>query len=756
MHRKHSTAAQVSRSIVNTGRPSPTWNTTPDLSEPTDVTDFASAVGNQRASAIFQNNRSQNSSLVNAFGRTPSRGQILGLQRLIGNRATTRMINRQPQSSGSNASGDTVQQIEQAIDTLSTKKIKKDARREEIGAGRTELIDQIRALREQISQVGDEQRKADLYQRLNTVVPYYVQVNANVLKRGNSGATQFTCNITSLSMNLQGLGKSQPDFTGDSQLMSNMATVFSQALKDRSNTSDPQALRLPDFLQLVVVYVALTTQGDIQPTKRKGLGKDIATLNALAVSDPEAFKQQVIQARDVGAQLVTDRRTFYHFSQFFGVDSTPIWRNWGRLSLSDYQQQFTKEMKDVIGSGQMVIAAQDNPAHFVRIDTVSDDGVMINDPGSYYRDHKLLTWREAQQLGMLFSGYIVMKNLTDSGVRVTAKVPTTIGNTQSATNAGAGATGGQAATGHTATSSSQGATSTTGQTSPPGGQAVATPGQAAPAGGNTSAPWITPNFYERAHSINQKYMEHPPQAGWPYFPEWRALWEAGKYHQFADAVADFQFFAIPSPVSEVDGILGGKTFHAIARTHPQYARVQTEATSHSASQSSQSGPVPHSDHIVAEVPHEHRVAAHENETHAAQLSPKLTAFLEEIKADPTYGSKVRITSTTRTTRQDATAVLHNQRGNAEYYKIFSANWRAAILAAIKDRDLMKPDDFKAAVDALTAWIDVDPNRSVHTSGRAIDFAPVDSAFAAWLEAKAKAKAFWFKNEGNHYHIQVNS
>lgn len=141
------------------------------------------------------------------------------------------------------------------------------------------------------------------------------------------------------------------------------------------------------------------------------------------------------------------------------------------------------------------------------------------------------------------------------------------------------------------------------------------------------------------------------------------------------------------------------------------------------------------------------------------LSSTLVDFIADLKKDGTYGSKVRITSTVRSAENDARAVLNNQKSDAAYYKIFSANWEAAILAAIKNRDLKVTSDFDAAVNSLMAWIVEKPERSPHVSGRAVDLglAGGDKDFKEFVQTAAEDRGIKFIDEShkNHYHLQVN-
>jgi len=82
-------------------------------------------------------------------------------------------------------------------------------------------------------------------------------------------------------------------------------------------------------------------------------------------------------------------------------------------------------------------------------------------------------------------------------------------------------------------------------------------------------------FYARALPKNKYYAERPPQAGWPYSPELKALWEQGNYDEFAGQVASIQYFRFKLADDKVDGVLGPMTAKALLK----YQAPETPPTS---------------------------------------------------------------------------------------------------------------------------------------------------------------------------------
>lgn len=95
-------------------------------------------------------------------------------------------------------------------------------------------------------------------------------------------------------------------------------------------------------------------------------------------------------------------------------------------------------------------------------------------------------------------------------------------------------------------------------------------------GGNTPAPAVPQAErrklkYRQAQKLNEQYAKDDnlgwgaklANAGKDAYRRWAALWQAGEYRQFADAVADFQQQQ-GFPEKAIDGVLGPKTWGLIA------------------------------------------------------------------------------------------------------------------------------------------------------------------------------------------------
>jgi len=161
-----------------------------------------------------------------------------------------------------------------------------------------------------------QQVQAHYFGQLNTLTPYYTQMaNRDVLytetavkdKKGNvtvkklKEAWERTCNVTSMAMTLEGLGTKIQDFKGNAALMEQIAGQY--------GIQNVTGLRLPDFLQLVAIYVSF---------REKFPDADLATLQ------PDDFAGKVSAARAAAADLVLLSGRFDEFTTLFGVQATLV------------------------------------------------------------------------------------------------------------------------------------------------------------------------------------------------------------------------------------------------------------------------------------------------------------------------------------------------------------------------------------------------------------------------------------------------
>lgn len=192
----------------------------------------------------------------------------------------------------------------------------KHAYGQETGKGRDKLVSTLKRLRELIdalkpADVGGsaeelKNTRAALFRAAEHLAPYYYQIaNANILGKKDPAGSR-TCNITSIAMTLEALGKSPAEYKlPDKHLIPLIAAHFEPALSKASDwlSKDPSTLRLPDFLQLLAIakFVPMSVE--------------------TAQADPEAFAKVVSKARDAAVSHITVSSWFDTLIEGWGLKS---------------------------------------------------------------------------------------------------------------------------------------------------------------------------------------------------------------------------------------------------------------------------------------------------------------------------------------------------------------------------------------------------------------------------------------------------
>jgi hypothetical protein len=146
-----------------------------------------------------------------------------------------------------------------------------DPRFQEAGKDRDALVAAIAEARSAVTGVDAATIGADpatvaaakgaLHRRLTVAAPYYAQgANANILPDSDTTAAGRTCNVTSISMCLEAMGKGTEDYKGDMTLLGTIAARYTQQLASAQDVVEDKQLRgyrLPDFLQLVAIAESL-------------------------------------------------------------------------------------------------------------------------------------------------------------------------------------------------------------------------------------------------------------------------------------------------------------------------------------------------------------------------------------------------------------------------------------------------------------------------------------------------------------------
>jgi len=314
-------------------------------------------------------------------------------------------------------------------------------RNEEIGEGRDQLVAGFRSLREKVALL-DAALQPHFYRAMNAISPYYFQ-GLNIIlefdrKNKVTGKLEHvwnTCNITSLSMTLEALGRSAADYKY-LDLLPPIAKVFSKDVDEKAHDkvgSDLAGLRLPDFVAMAAIVwqmkyrtgsekailaggnaafnsvpsadAVATLARDFGATAKQGA----LTLAASGRADatPDALKefggQHWKQADNQATQETTDKKSpDQRARRAGGLSTADIER---KVPVERYKQAVLAQIGPELDAGKQVVVGQWH--HFVRLQAVSDEFVVKDDPGHYTGANEAATWEEARAMG-LFLNWIVI------------------------------------------------------------------------------------------------------------------------------------------------------------------------------------------------------------------------------------------------------------------------------------------------------------------------------------------------------------
>ena len=350
---------------------------------------------------------------------------------------------------------------------------------EEVGAGRDALVAKIAGIRTMIAGLSGDTAKAGFYHQLNAVSPSYTQgTNMNLLEGPVANETR-TCNITSLAMALEGLGKSPADFTGNKEAVKAAARVYGHVVAEAADhaNAELESLRMPDFVQLAAIAeelgdtavddeaikTAATGSKPDEPGKkvkgawnsilsiyflgsvarRFGVGANVVIFNLTSndPTDPKLRKQhasddfsalravgskhrshveQIADLRNKREELAalpasaTKRRA--QLEKEIAKEETKVeaMTDLSQASLDEDEkslpmQEYREQVRATIGAqvdrgAQVVVGLS---GHYVRLQSLGDDHVIVDDPGRSSRANRKVTWEEARAMGYFASALVV-------------------------------------------------------------------------------------------------------------------------------------------------------------------------------------------------------------------------------------------------------------------------------------------------------------------------------------------------------------
>jgi hypothetical protein len=360
--------------------------------------------------------------------------------------------------------------------------LKRD-RNEGVGRARDELVADIARLRQNIAGLDSAgldpaalaKLKRNLYRAVNDVAPYYSQGRNINLLEGREQAKELgtktsvgtrTCNITSLSMALESLGKSAGDYDGSKRdAIAAAAKVFRSEVGEAELTvagendawSKVAGLRLPDFMQLAAIaevlssgkasnaavtaaavkawdkilsiYFLKTLAGrfgasaevklfTLDPSKStKEQKKDTDVLAGWGSSKSWGKKgtkrrsavEKIVDARNqmeaaTGKTREAKQKEYERLMKRYGsaLSGAGIEE---RLPLESYKNAVVTQIGAEFEAGAAVVVSLSG--HYVRLQAIHEDHVVVDDPGQAGRANRNVTWAEARAMGYFLRRLVI-------------------------------------------------------------------------------------------------------------------------------------------------------------------------------------------------------------------------------------------------------------------------------------------------------------------------------------------------------------
>ena len=339
---------------------------------------------------------------------------------------------------------------------------------EELGAARRDLVAAIGPLQAMINtldQAGLDPSaaavlKAQFHHAVNAISPYYFQ-HANIILeyakgRGGERADVYnTCNITSLSMALEALGKSAADYT-HSDLIPPIAAVFANDIEVKATGKvgkDLAGLRLPDYMAMCAIARAMrykpgtrddilnamttafgnnkadtdhaiqnigtladlahdfganpkigkfkltpATKGDRDADTLSGWGKDHWVAANAAGDRLTALRNQLNRERDPTKQAALERQIAALAQSEAGAASDAGIE--AKIPLDQYKRIVMAQIGPELDAGREVVVGQWH--HFVRLQSIDENYIVKDDPGWYNRSNMTISWEQARAMGLFW------------------------------------------------------------------------------------------------------------------------------------------------------------------------------------------------------------------------------------------------------------------------------------------------------------------------------------------------------------------
>jgi hypothetical protein len=323
---------------------------------------------------------------------------------------------------------------------------------EESGKARDQYVADIGTVRHKIAALkGEAAFKAAAYKLIASIGTYYSQsTNIDILETPPVGDTR-TCNITSLSMALEGLGISAESYKGSHDKVTAAAKMYSHKITgdavskagavDAVNGqgvawSQLAGMRLPDFMELAAIARSMPDTSDdgvkagakeawdsilsiytlkdlaskfgasgsviafdatgakhVKKNTKKGIAGQESDLDVLSgfSSGHRKDVEKYINAKNKGDEKEIAK---YQGGYDAAMNDDSID---DRLSIETYRDYVIEHIgADLAKGGSIVISLA---GHYAKLQAIVADGIIVNDPARSTRAATHLSWKEARAMG---------------------------------------------------------------------------------------------------------------------------------------------------------------------------------------------------------------------------------------------------------------------------------------------------------------------------------------------------------------------
>jgi hypothetical protein len=309
-----------------------------------------------------------------------------------------------------------------ALAALQKKAMGKRDTGEESGAPRAELVERIGELRKAIKGIRDAELRAGYFERLTAIAPFYTQYsNKAYLHTNVKIVNDSTCNITTVAMGLELLGKSAGDYIGDRAKLEIVENWVEGRIGSEINTD---SARLPDFLQLACIVEKLgsvsdPTEEQLNEARRialnewitKGASALITLFSRFGVKADEVKSPESKDLRAIGAKYrddllrIASNREAKGQHEIIGSDDVKDADvHESKVELNGYKEWVKEKYEPLLAEGQPVCLGMFN--HWTRLQSIDDQQIVIDDPGGGRRANRTFSWEAARAVGLFWHSVV--------------------------------------------------------------------------------------------------------------------------------------------------------------------------------------------------------------------------------------------------------------------------------------------------------------------------------------------------------------